>query len=179
MKFLATPLATFSLDMLHCFTPFSPKIGPFPWEIWTSSDTSFLGPTWSTTPNGISIEYAVFSKIHDRYQPTDERTDGQTERTRNLTCTNRALTLYLRRGLYIMVINSRTDRNIYIDETSVITHFRTSNLWTSKPFPRVAPLAMTLSDLESHSSIQAVTAAIFRMKLCNGSTALLTTCRPI
>jgi len=52
-----------------------PKNCPFPWEIWTLSNTQFLGHRVLNL-NGISIGLAVFAgltSVTDR--PTDRKTD--------------------------------------------------------------------------------------------------------
>ena len=55
----------------------------------TASNSSFPGLTLYTTPDGISIESAVFPIVHVRYQRTTDRmNDRPTERTRNSTGEN-------------------------------------------------------------------------------------------
>ena len=73
-----TPDATYSLYITFCATAFPIKICPFPWRIWCLSNTSFLGPTRPTNPNGISIESTVFPEYtvvtnEQRDRPTDRR----------------------------------------------------------------------------------------------------------
>ena len=43
--------------------PFTPQNCPFPWGIWTPSNTWFLGPTRVHNPNGISISSALFTGL--------------------------------------------------------------------------------------------------------------------
>jgi len=43
--------------------PFNPQNCPFPWGIWTPSNTWFLWPTRFLNLNGISIGTAVFAGI--------------------------------------------------------------------------------------------------------------------
>jgi len=71
-----------SAYVLHCAAPFSP-IASSPKEICTPSNIWFLGPTRLTTPNGISIESAVFFSEFTFVTngQTDRRTDGRTDRT--------------------------------------------------------------------------------------------------
>ena len=52
-----------------------PKICPFPWGIWTPSNTWFLGPTQALNPNGSSIGSTVFAGLTS---VTDRQTDRQT-----------------------------------------------------------------------------------------------------
>ena len=39
------------------------KIAPFPWEIWSLSNTRFLGPIRTHNPNCISIGSSVFAQL--------------------------------------------------------------------------------------------------------------------
>ena len=58
-----------SVPILYNGTPFSPQNYPFPWGIWTRSNTWFLGPTQVLNPNGISIDssgFAGFTSVTDR-----------------------------------------------------------------------------------------------------------------
>jgi len=55
--------------------PFPLKIAPFLAEVWTLSNTWFLGPTQLHNPNGISISSAVFAGL---MMVTDRPTDRQT-----------------------------------------------------------------------------------------------------
>jgi len=57
----------------------SPQICPFPWGIWTPSNTWFLGPTRVLSPNGISIGAAGFAGLTS---VTDRQTIRQTDRLR-------------------------------------------------------------------------------------------------
>ena len=49
-------------------------------EIWTSSNTWYVGPIRPTDPNGISIKSAVFTDYAYMFV-TDGQTDRQNERT--------------------------------------------------------------------------------------------------
>jgi len=63
--------------------PFSPQNRPFPWGIWTPSNTWFLGPTRVPNLNGISIGAAVFAGLTS---VSDRRTDRLTDHaTRSVT----------------------------------------------------------------------------------------------
>jgi len=53
-------------------TPFAPQNRPFPWGIWTPSNTWFTGLTRVLNPNGISIGAAVFAGLTN---VTDRQTD--------------------------------------------------------------------------------------------------------
>ena len=55
--------------------PFPFKITPFPWGIWTLSNTWFPGPTRVLNPNGISIGSAILAGLTS---VTDRQTDRQT-----------------------------------------------------------------------------------------------------
>ena len=57
--------------------PFPPKIQncPFAWEIWTLSNTWFIGPTRFHNPNGISIGSATFA---GHMTVTDRQSDHST-----------------------------------------------------------------------------------------------------
>jgi len=54
--------------------PLSIKDCPFPWGIWTPSNTWFLGPSRVLNPNGISIGSAVLAGLTTM---TDRPTDRQ------------------------------------------------------------------------------------------------------
>jgi len=43
--------------------PFPPQNCPFPWGIWTPSNTWFPGPTRVLNPNGIWISSVVFAGL--------------------------------------------------------------------------------------------------------------------
>jgi len=60
----------------------APQNCPFPWGIWTPSNTWFLGPTRVLNPNGISIGSADFAGL-------TSMTDRQTDRPCNSVCNNR------------------------------------------------------------------------------------------
>jgi len=59
-----------------------PKICPFPWGIWTPSNTWFPGPTQVLNPNRSSIGAAIFAGL-------TSVTDRQTERPRYSVGNNR------------------------------------------------------------------------------------------
>ena len=62
---------------------FSPQNCPFPWGIWTPSNTWFPGPTQVLNPNGISIGAAVFAGLTG---VTDRQADRPTDHaTRSVT----------------------------------------------------------------------------------------------
>ena len=46
--------------------PFGPEICPFAYEIWTPSNTQFLGPTQAYNPNGILINSAILQGSQSR-----------------------------------------------------------------------------------------------------------------
>jgi len=49
--------------ILYNGCPFPPQNCPFPWGIWTPSNTWFPGPTQVLNPNGIPIGSAVFAGL--------------------------------------------------------------------------------------------------------------------
>jgi len=57
--------------------PFPLQNCPFPWWIWTPSNTWFPGPTQVLNPNGISIGSAVLAGLTS---VTDRQTDQQKDR---------------------------------------------------------------------------------------------------
>ena len=57
----------------------SPQKCPSRGEVDSPFTTSYLRRNRPTTPNGISIDSAVFCKIHVRYQWTDRQTDDSTD----------------------------------------------------------------------------------------------------
>ena len=65
---------THTQTLPNVFSPATRSIKkcPIPWAIWTPSGTWFLGPTQPSTPNGNSIESAIFP--HARCQRTDRTT---------------------------------------------------------------------------------------------------------
>ena len=80
--------------------PFSPKNLPFPWGIWTPSNTSFPGPTQVLNPNGSSIGSAVFARLTSvTGRPTDRETDRQNDRPHYSVGKNRPHLRTLRCGL--------------------------------------------------------------------------------
>ena len=61
---------------LQWHATFSPQNCPFPWGIWSPSNTWFPGPTPVLNVNGISIGSAVFARLTS---VTDRQTDRQTD----------------------------------------------------------------------------------------------------
>ena len=85
--------------------PFPPQNCPFPWGIWTPSNTCFPGLTRVLNPNGISIGAAVFAGLTSVIV---RQTDRQTERPRYSVGNNRPHPPYV--GLRSTAMRSNNNR---------------------------------------------------------------------
>jgi len=67
-----------TVPILYNGTSLPPKNYPFPWGIWTPSNTWFPGHTQVLNPNGISINSAVFAGLTNVTDRTDHATRSVT-----------------------------------------------------------------------------------------------------